>query len=907
VEVVAEVMQAMAGGPCRCDEDGQEVCPEHRLFALYRFVDWADETYDVMIEDIDCWAGSYVGQLADGESLEFWEWVDLATSPEYLLLSDYVACAVGEAIYEEYALPPLRNTLGKLVNGKLSEAICEAAFPFLKDGVEKERCQLAVYALFCDPRAPTCDPREMMQNLRELLVVLDDVDHPDRQDVIDGLILRYSDMAGAGLEQSHLDLAREVGALPEDYHDPACDGPAELTLEPADKANDMLYGAFPVGDAQTEGKAEGVQRELAPVPPDPPGGEGEGEGEGEPNQTPPLDLTHFYPLYNTIQLSKLVLMGLGDELNCDWILEICIDRPWLVPDMLCSMVEKQCHWDEPLPAPILAETLELGLPTLPGGLRAVVGLGDARDLPDLLTAAAYDTTAIPMDEVPEHLFGPAGSAELARCAEIEHNVLCDALASIDDPDDYCRDLEAWWAASDVQGDAPDPEEVVHCGARLSGIDDRPHAGQDYGPDPRGLFGADPVPAVVTQADDPRQGEEEGVAAKRSLVVDRVVKQYVEETGFPIPEDEPHLPYRLTPLSLASRDALVARVYSAVFAPYYCPKLEGAAGEQPDRDCDTVPDACDICPDTYNPDQYDRDLDGLGDDCPGYDPAYWFDPELGATPPEQMDLRCPPVCGDGLCEEPEIDEECMQDCEAEILERRSCAGRCGDPSPAPSGCYCDAACEHWCDCCDDAFEQCGFRCPVCGDGICDEGELEDACWWDCQPDVLEQQSCAGRCGDPDPTPSGCYCDAACADHCDCCDDALRECGLRCGGSVQSCFGSCGDQAPGGCWCDEACVNAGDCCPDACGLCGECNPLGSGCDAGWVCGGGLGPGQAPAGCWCDAGCMERGDCCPDACGACLVCDPAASCEGCPPEAPLGCSCGPACQELGTCCADKAAWCG
>ena len=40
---------------------------------------------------------------------------------------------------------------------------------------------------------------------------------------------------------------------------------------------------------------------------------------------------------------------------------------------------------------------------------------------------------------------------------------------------------------------------------------------------------------------------------------------------------------------------------------------------------------------------------------------------------------------------------------------------------------------------------------------------------------------------------------------------------------SCVGFCGDQSADGCWCDGACVEAGDCCEDACDVCGKCAPV------------------------------------------------------------------------------------
>ncbi|MEM7160039.1 MAG: trypsin-like serine protease [Myxococcota bacterium] len=59
------------------------------------------------------------------------------------------------------------------------------------------------------------------------------------------------------------------------------------------------------------------------------------------------------------------------------------------------------------------------------------------------------------------------------------------------------------------------------------------------------------------------------------------------------------------------------------------------------------------------------------------------------------------------------------------------------------------------------------------------------------------------------PAGCWCDAACTEHGDCCSDVHEACG---GAPAPSCEGSCGEQASTGCWCDSDCELYDDCCPD-----------------------------------------------------------------------------------------------
>lgn len=82
----------------------------------------------------------------------------------------------------------------------------------------------------------------------------------------------------------------------------------------------------------------------------------------------------------------------------------------------------------------------------------------------------------------------------------------------------------------------------------------------------------------------------------------------------------------------------------------------------------------------------------------------------------------------------------QDCYAED-EPPSCAGECGGASPG--GCWCDAACVSYGDCCDDYAPQCNA----------------DSCWGSCDTRA----------------PGGCWCDAACTSFGDCCADKVPVCG------------------------------------------------------------------------------------------------------------------------------------
>ena len=77
---------------------------------------------------------------------------------------------------------------------------------------------------------------------------------------------------------------------------------------------------------------------------------------------------------------------------------------------------------------------------------------------------------------------------------------------------------------------------------------------------------------------------------------------------------------------------------------------------------------------------------------------------------------------------------------------SCAGKCGSDD-AVGGCYCNAACVQYGDCCADYATVCG--------GSTTAG------------------SCAGQCGSDDAV-GGCYCNAECVQYGDCCPDYATAC-------------------------------------------------------------------------------------------------------------------------------------
>ncbi len=92
---------------------------------------------------------------------------------------------------------------------------------------------------------------------------------------------------------------------------------------------------------------------------------------------------------------------------------------------------------------------------------------------------------------------------------------------------------------------------------------------------------------------------------------------------------------------------------------------------------------------------------VGEVCDGMDDA---------ACPGQCDgsCACPSACGDGTCDAEENATSCAGDCGC------SSAGACGDQ--APDGCWCDASCTEFGDCCADSCTACSVACvavPTCG--------------------------------------------------------------------------------------------------------------------------------------------------------------------------------------------------
>ena len=223
-------------------------------------------------------------------------------------------------------------------------------------------------------------------------------------------------------------------------------------------------------------------------------------------------------------------------------------------------------------------------------------------------------------------------------------------------------------------------------------------------------------------------------------------------------------------------------------------------------------------------------DGCGGDCgdcPGTEVC-----EAGVC------VACQPACDGKECGDDSCSGVCGEcadgmTCAGGLCSAvDSCVGNCG--GQAEGGCFCDAVCEEYGDCCDDFCEACpdicepqdpcnGITWEGCCDGevirYCEEGEIKSK---DCGDDPScgwNQAEAYYDCGtDGAPDPEGIFpmdCGEVCTGSCD---------GKACGDD--GCGGDCGACPEG-----ETCTPTGQCCTPDCegkvcgddscsGDCGEC---------------------------------------------------------------------------------------
>lgn len=127
----------------------------------------------------------------------------------------------------------------------------------------------------------------------------------------------------------------------------------------------------------------------------------------------------------------------------------------------------------------------------------------------------------------------------------------------------------------------------------------------------------------------------------------------------------------------------------------------------------------------------------------------------------------------------------------VDEVGSCEESCDEQ--APTGCWCDEACESYDDCCSDKSEVCDCEPSSC-DGLC--GEANDGCGstQDCGPCACEPSNCDGLCGEASDGCGGTQDCGPCTCEPSSCDGLCGEANDGCG-STQDC-GVCDAFLPGG---------------------------------------------------------------------------------------------------------------
>jgi hypothetical protein len=151
------------------------------------------------------------------------------------------------------------------------------------------------------------------------------------------------------------------------------------------------------------------------------------------------------------------------------------------------------------------------------------------------------------------------------CVSADANPLCNAIPSLDDPDDF----------------------------------------KHYNFDDDGPF----LPYVRIDSSN-QQARDAHSARDRSVHLDRIVRETTAGQD---------LTFQVTDFSLANVDRSgqtgnVPRLYGNLFSPFYCSNPGKSLAARYDTDGDSIVDRCDNCSSTYNPGQEDMNADHVGDRC-----------------------------------------------------------------------------------------------------------------------------------------------------------------------------------------------------------------------------------------------------------------------------------------------------
>lgn len=720
---VVATADKMSGQSCRntCGDPSIEdrECTEHRFFGLNGYLDWALETYDI-VGNFDCNEANYIVQAIEGNPPSLDDSLKIVKSSGLVLITQWAGCHVFDFIYKKLR-KPLEEQIAKTIFDTTSDWVCSIVGFYEESalGNSYEVCQEKIKILFGMADGPT-DARGYLQALSAFIKLLDEggLDR-EQKDKIYGKLNAILEKQGY---QVNFQLLESVG----NQIDCSADLQVDLTsLIQQLNPHEAIVAALKTradGNEEAEQAVDKLDRALGFYQ------EQKEMVDNGQEQLAPADISRFYPLYNTIQLNKLIFLGSGQG-SCDRVRAECAPKAGEPLAQDCEQMLRECDPLEP-DNPLTPYPTTLPGKWSNGGLWDLVRKANEKELSAAYTTEVAGPTAAysvePIDArdstflrsfFQEHFIEDKPGEH--SCAQIGWNVMCNALYSLDDPDDYCRDLERWSpeyaqelatnTTNDSTGtDVPDTEDgmflfndrpyVAECGPALSNIDERnlPR----YEPSTRSRLGPVEDPHVAEYWTPLSPDEHQAIYNHRAVMTDRVVKQalsFEEGTAqpfwrqriedqltwvsdrvrknltnvlasppspssssdssftpfrpdlprFSFPEwvreailsgltdgtaSEEYYPHDLTRFSLTNKDNHVSRLYARIMSPYYCPD---DPLNQLDTDCDTIPDSCDNCPETYNPDQMDANRDAIGDDCEGYDPFVNMVP----TPPDKVKIKC----------------------------------------------------------------------------------------------------------------------------------------------------------------------------------------------------------------------------------------------------------------------------